>query len=1114
MSKATHREKHKVSRKRVLHVPAYALAVLVLVPLLAFGVFYARLQAGPIPVPFVGQAIERAVNRSLAGEYVISVEGAVLEPGLESTVALHLINMKLFNASGKLVGAAPFAAAELDLFSLASLEPTASSISFIGPVMVLKWGRAGDVELVPGLVPGQRSAPRRESARPADPADEETRQALLASGGDFLTTGLSRALRQAFARMPVSEGQLERLKVENAILRVEHEQTGAIWRVAPLNFVAGADESGRSFEVSATVLEGAQPWRVHGRVSGRTAEGDKQISVGVEDLVLASATGPLARFSGMPLNVPLSSRFEGTLGAEGAWHDLTFEADLGEGVVSLGRNMPSLAFRGGQIRLVHENDTWAVRRFGMQIGDMELALNGLIAPGAQGQYTFDLTASYHGGENSLLAQDLPEARAVFKGSLDFAQRALNLNTLRLETADVQLSADAYGEWQGERPSFMVLGTASALSAVDIKAIWPSFLLPQTRGWVYDHLISGRARDIFYRFGMDEEGRLIRDMEARVSDATFTYLGDLPAVEDASGRMRLQDDLFTAELDSGFVEPVPDGRIDLAGTVYQTRIMSGGEPDRATIDLKLSGHAAPLFYYLDMPELRLLRQNGLALDDVEGRVQAEGKLRFPILPEVPDEAVEVEAEAQLEDFAADGLVPGRRLSGGTFTVMVVPDGVSVEGRGEVGSAELSLTARRGPSAGDPVQYNAAMLMDAAARAEFGAGAVNDYVSGPVRLVFSGEGRRMPGSFDIDLSQAGISLPQLGYGKPAGTPAQASVRYRETQDEIVLEEIAYDSGPVTLRGKARLSRDGELLFASLPVFRFQEGDDLALELSRQGEGYVLDLRGARFNVAPFLSARRAAGAQDQGEGESRPFSLTASIGALAGGEGRIIRNVELSLRHDGRFVRDLDLAGEHGGGGQLRAWAEDLNLFVESANAGSLLRFLNAYDNMLGGQLFLRAGQGEQSVDGTIRITDFVIASDRLMRSIVARNPNVEPLQELSQQARQGMSFSSLTAAYSYDRNSARLVIDNGVVKGPAAGLTAEGQINLVDDAIRMEGTFVPAYSINNAFSRIPLIGRILGGDKDEGLFGITFRVRGTTDNPQVIAQPLSAITPGIFRRIFE
>jgi hypothetical protein len=67
---------------------------------------------------------------------------------------------------------------------------------------------------------------------------------------------------------------------------------------------------------------------------------------------------------------------------------------------------------------------------------------------------------------------------------------------------------------------------------------------------------------------------------------------------------------------------------------------------------------------------------------------------------------------------------------------------------------------------------------------------------------------------------------------------------------------------------------------------------------------------------------------------------------------------------------------------------------------------------------------------------------------------------------------------------------------------------------VNGTFIPAFGINNIAGAIPLIGEILGGGRDEGLVGITYRLSGPLDNPQLVMNPISAIAPGIFRKIFE
>ncbi len=53
-----------------------------------------------------------------------------------------------------------------------------------------------------------------------------------------------------------------------------------------------------------------------------------------------------------------------------------------------------------------------------------------------------------------------------------------------------------------------------------------------------------------------------------------------------------------------------------------------------------------------------------------------------------------------------------------------------------------------------------------------------------------------------------------------------------------------------------------------------------------------------------------------------------------------------------------------------------------------------------------------------------------------------------------------------------------------------------------------------FRAIPILGPIFVGRQGEGVVGITFAIKGKLDDPAVLVNPMSVMTPGIFRQIFE
>jgi hypothetical protein len=67
---------------------------------------------------------------------------------------------------------------------------------------------------------------------------------------------------------------------------------------------------------------------------------------------------------------------------------------------------------------------------------------------------------------------------------------------------------------------------------------------------------------------------------------------------------------------------------------------------------------------------------------------------------------------------------------------------------------------------------------------------------------------------------------------------------------------------------------------------------------------------------------------------------------------------------------------------------------------------------------------------------------------------------------------------------------------------------------MSGTFIPMYGLNNMFGQIPVLGLVLGNGNNEGLFGVTYEVVGTPGQPVLRVNPISAMFPGVTRKIME
>ena len=102
---------------------------------------------------------------------------------------------------------------------------------------------------------------------------------------------------------------------------------------------------------------------------------------------------------------------------------------------------------------------------------------------------------------------------------------------------------------------------------------------------------------------------------------------------------------------------------------------------------------------------------------------------------------------------------------------------------------------------------------------------------------------------------------------------------------------------------------------------------------------------------------------------------------------------------------------------------------------------------------------------------------------------------------------------FTRMPGRVALRDGVVRGPILGGTIDGVVDYAHDDVHLRGTLVPLYGPNNLLGQLPLLGLFLGGEK-EGLVGITYEVVGRPGTPLLRINPISALAPGLLRKVFE
>jgi hypothetical protein len=323
---------------------------------------------------------------------------------------------------------------------------------------------------------------------------------------------------------------------------------------------------------------------------------------------------------------------------------------------------------------------------------------------------------------------------------------------------------------------------------------------------------------------------------------------------------------------------------------------------------------------------------------------------------------------------------------------------------------------------------------------------------------------------------------------------------------------------VRGSVEFDGTNELQSANFPVFALSDGDKLSLKADRGTDGALrVAMRGDIYDGRNFVKSSLAS--TDKTKQKQEDLDLDIKLGTVAGHNGETLRGLDLKLSRRGGHIRNFVMTSKIGRdtplNGDLRVRSRDNHqvIYFETEDAGSLFRFTDMYPRMFGGQMWvaLDPPTQEQSPQiGTIYIRRFVVRGEPALEKVVSGTAAGPGVQGVPRAGASGVDFSEMRADFT--RFPGKMAVRDGVVRGPLVGATVEGNIDYTRDEVHMRGTFVPFYGLNNMFGQIPIVGLFLGGGNKEGLVGINYEAVGPPNAPRITVNPVSAITPGILRKL--
>ena len=159
-------------------------------------------------------------------------------------------------------------------------------------------------------------------------------------------------------------------------------------------------------------------------------------------------------------------------------------------------------------------------------------------------------------------------------------------------------------------------------------------------------------------------------------------------------------------------------------------------------------------------------------------------------------------------------------------------------------------------------------------------------------------------------------------------------------------------------------------------------------------------------------------------------------------------------------------------------------------------------------FYSSKKGELS-KSTLKIYDFKLKELPLLTKILTL-ASLQGIADLL--SGEGIRFDEFEMNFQTQNNQVK--IDEIYSIGPAISILMDGYVEK-NKLVSLRGTLVPATTINKAIGSIPVLGKILVGSKTgEGVFGVSFKIKGPPKNLETTVNPIKTLTPRFITRTLE
>ena len=361
-------------------------------------------------------------------------------------------------------------------------------------------------------------------------------------------------------------------------------------------------------------------------------------------------------------------------------------------------------------------------------------------------------------------------------------------------------------------------------------------------------------------------------------------------------------------------------------------------------------------------------------------------------------------------------------------------------------------------------------------------------------------------DLDYKK-NIEIDFINYKKPEGSVANIFLILEKKKNNFTISELSFKEENNSFKVEGLSFNNNKLLsFKKVEVITVK--NDFRIE-----KGKKIKIKGTKFdatNLAKVFTKRN-----QENRFEKIDSDIEIDFKNINVPMSERLQNFKLIGEiKKGQFVK-ISSKGDYGSNNfldiSMRKNKNDNKKYLEiySDLTRPLLSEYSFFKGLSGGKLIFTSIIDDSKSNSKLKIENFKVINAPGMIKLLSL-ADLGGLADLAEG--EGLSFDILEI--NMEKNKNLLKLNEILALGPSLSVLMEGYQD-ESGLTSLRGTIVPAKTLNKMISKIPVIGNIvIPKEVGEGLFGISFKMKGPKGNVKTTINPIRTLTPRFIQKIVE